>query len=105
MQYLTNNCLSSVAFSQDDIAKIIQNLVSGKVYGHDNISICMLKICGYAIYELFTIIFKQCVDTGIFPSERKKGNIVPIHKKGDKQILKIIVQYRYSLFVEKFLND
>ena len=88
MQYLTNNRLSSVAFSQDDIAKIIQNLTSGKVQGHDNISIRMLKICGSAIYKLLAIIFKQCVDKGIFPSEWKKGNIVPIHKKGDKQTLK-----------------
>ena len=88
IQYLTNNRLSSITFSQDDIAKIIQNLDSGKAHGHDNISIRMLKICGSAIYKPLAIIFKQCVDTGIFPSEWKKGNIVPIHKKGDKQILK-----------------
>ena len=48
----------------------------------------MLKICGSATYKPLAIIFKQCVDTGIFPSEWKKGNIVPIHKKGDKQTLK-----------------
>ena len=48
----------------------------------------MLKICGSAIYKPLAIIFKLCVDTGIFPSEWKKGNIVPIHKKGDKQTLK-----------------
>ena len=88
MQYLTNNRLSSVTFSQDDIAKIIQNLDSGKAHGHDSISIHILKICGSAIYEPLAIIFKQCVDTGIFPSEWKKGNIVPIHKKDDKQTLK-----------------
>ena len=34
------------------------------------------------------MIFKQCADTCIFPSEWKKGNIVPIHKRGDKQTLK-----------------
>ena len=50
MQYLANNRLSSITFSQDDIAKIIQNLDSGKAHGHDNISIRMLKICGSAIY-------------------------------------------------------
>ena len=33
------------------------------------------------------MIFKQCIETGVFPSEWKKANIVPIHKKGDKQTL------------------
>ena len=33
------------------------------------------------------MIFKQCIETGAFPSEWKKVNIVPIHKKGDTQIL------------------
>ena len=83
MQCLTSNYLSSVTFSQDEIAKIIQNLDSVKAHGHDNISIRMLEICGSAIYKLLSIIFKQCVDAGIFPYEWKKGNIVPIHKKGE----------------------
>ena len=69
IQYLANNRLSSVTFSQDDIAKIIQNLDSGKAHGHNNISMHMLKIFGSAIYEPLAIIFKQCVDTGIFPFE------------------------------------
>ena len=59
-----------------------------KAHGHDNISIRMLKMCGSAIYKPLVIIFKKCLDTGIFPSEWKKGNIVPIHKNGDKQTLK-----------------
>ena len=29
----------------------------------------------------------QCIETGVFPFKRKKTNIVPIHKKGDKQTL------------------
>ena len=48
----------------------------------------MLKICGSAVYMPLPIIVKRCVDTCIFPSEWKEGNIVPIHKKGDKQTLK-----------------
>ena len=84
---MTDNRLSSVNFSQDDIAKIIQNLDPNKAHGHDNISIRMLKICGSSIYKPLEMIFKQCTETGVFPSEWKKANIVPIHKKGDKQTL------------------
>ena len=83
--HLTDNRLSSVSFSQDDIAKIIQNLDPNKAHGHDNISIHMLKICGSSIYKPLEMIFKQCIETGVFPSEWKKANIVPIHKKGDKK--------------------
>ena len=67
--YLTDNHLSSVRFSQDDIANIIQNLDPNKAHGHDNISICMLKICGSSIYKPLEIIIKLCIKTGIFPSE------------------------------------
>ena len=34
------------------------------------------------------MIFKQSTEAGVFPSEWKKANIVPTHKKGDKQALK-----------------
>ena len=52
---------------------------------HDNLSICMLKIWGNSICVPLEMIFKQAVLTGVFPSEWKKGNIVPIHKKDGKQ--------------------
>ena len=77
----------------------------GKAHDHDNISICMLKICRSTICKPLAIIFEYCVDAGIFSSEWNKGNTVPIHKKVIDKQWKIIVQYRYSLFTEKFLND
>ena len=48
----------------------------------------MLKTCGLAIFKPLAITFKQCVGAGVFPPEWKKGNTVPIHKKGDKQTLR-----------------
>ena len=33
------------------------------------------------------LIFNDCLVNGIFPSVWKKGNIVPVHKKSDKQRL------------------
>ena len=84
----TDNGLSGVTFSQDDTGKTIQNLNADKAHGHDNINIRMLNICGSSIYGSLELIFKEVLSTGLFPSNWKKGNIVSIHKKGDKQILK-----------------
>ena len=97
--------LSSVSFSQDDIAKIIQNLNPNKAHGHDNISICMLKVCCSSIYKLQQMIFKQCIETGVFPSEWIKANIVPIHKKGDKQALEDYRPVSLLPISEKSLKD
>ena len=70
----------AVTFSQDNIGKIIQNLKPNKTHDHNNISIRMLKTCGSSIYGPLELIFKDALRTGLFPSNWKKGNIVPIHK-------------------------
>ena len=59
-----------------------------KAYGHSSISILMLKICGSTIYRPVEMAFKDAQSTGLFLSEWTKGNIAPIHKKGDKLVLK-----------------
>ena len=83
-----DNRLSTVTFSQYYIAKIIQDLNPNKSHGQDNISIRMLKICGSSINGPLQLIFKEALSNGLFPSNWKKGNIAPIHKKGNKPILK-----------------
>ena len=88
INYTTEKRLSTVTLSVEAIGKIIQNLDSNKGHGYDYVSICMLKICGDSIDEPLEIIFRQALLTGVFPSEWKKGNIVPVHKKSDKQNIK-----------------
>ena len=48
----------------------------------------MMKVCGPSIYKSLEKNFSQCLETGVFPSEWKKHNIVPVHIKGEKQTLK-----------------
>ena len=67
---LPDNLLSYLSFSQDGIAKLIQNLDPNKAHGHDNISMRMLKICS-SIYKPLEIILKHWIETGVFPSEWK----------------------------------
>ena len=43
----------------------------------------MLKICGNSIYKPLQLIFRSCIENGKFPSEWKKTNVVPVHKKGN----------------------
>ena len=52
------------------------------------ISIRMIKICDTSIYRPLKLIFQSCLESGKFPIEWKKENMVPVHNKGDKQILK-----------------
>ena len=64
---------------------ISQNIVSlTKSHGHDRISIRMIKMCDKSILKPLMIIFRNCLNDGIFPMSWKKANITPIHKKGDK---------------------
>ena len=84
----TSESLTTIDFSNNDILKIIRNSVPNKAHGHDMISIRMVEICNYSICKSLKLIFQSCLESGKFPSEWKKANVVPIHKKGDKQILK-----------------
>ena len=43
--------------------------------------------CGDSLCSPLEMIFNDCLANGIFPSDWKKGNIVPVHKKNDKQRL------------------
>ena len=77
--------LTSINFSDNDILKIIRSLDINKAHGHDDISVRMVKICDDSIKKPLSIIYKNCIKTGIYPNAWKKSNIVPVHKKGDKQ--------------------
>ena len=83
---LTKNYL--IIFDSEDNGKVISGLDPNKAHGHDMISIRMLKICGESIHQPLEPIFQASLNDERFPSEWKKANVVPIHKKDDKQILK-----------------
>ena len=88
LEYLTQSRLSLITFSNDDIAKMIQNLDPNKAHCHDQISIRKLQHCSNSRCKPLEIIFKRCLETSMFPNDRKKSNVVPVFKKDNKQILK-----------------
>ena len=48
----------------------------------------MIKICDTSICRPLKLIFQSCLESGRFPIEWKNTNVVPVHKKCNKQILK-----------------
>ena len=48
----------------------------------------MIELCGVNITLPLSIIFKNIINTGIFPTLWKSANITPVHKKDSKQVLK-----------------
>ena len=47
-----------------------------------------IRICGVSFCKPLKLIFRSCLVIGKSPTEWKKANVVPLHKKGDKQNLK-----------------
>ena len=52
------------------------------------INIRVIKIRDSSICRPLKLIFQACVESGKFPNEWKKANVVPVHKNSDKQVLK-----------------
>ena len=84
---LTKNTLSYCDFSKTEILKILNNQVSNKAHAHDMITIRMLKQFGEPVCRPLNVILKRCIRTAMFPLEWKKPNVVPIHKRDEKQII------------------
>ena len=70
--FLTENHLSNVQISNENIIKIINNLDPNIAHGHDMVSIRMLKLCGLSLCKPFSIIFKSCFSQIKFLMEWKK---------------------------------
>ena len=80
--------IKEVNFTPDDITKHIKKLNSNKSHGHDNIPIRIIKIFGHSISNPLFKIYSNCIKSGYFPKEWKKGNIIPVYKKNEKNLIK-----------------
>ena len=48
----------------------------------------MIQLCGKAIVEPLQIVFLPFLEEGVYPDDWKKSNVVPIHKKESKDLIK-----------------
>ena len=80
--------LNKISFKDSDITSIIKSLKPTKAHGADNISIRIIQLCGHSITFPLTLIFNFSLKTGTFPDTWKMANIIPVHKKEEKNIVK-----------------
>ena len=80
--------LSGVKITEEKNLSIILSLNPKKAHGWDDISINMIKLCDIETVKPLYLIYKECLETGRFPSSWKKANVLPIHKKENRQLKK-----------------
>ena len=96
----TNNILDTIAFSKEEVYKIIKNLDPNKAHGHDMISIPMIKLCCISIWKPLEIIFHNCLSSCKFPFEWRRQMLFLHLKKAT-----IIAQFLFSRSAVKCLNS
>ena len=80
-------------FNETSIFNLLKQTNPNKSQGPDSIGGYLLKNCAHSISSPLVIIFNISFHTGSIPTEWKTANIVPIHKKGDKNCIKTITQF------------
>ena len=85
--FVTQAKLGSLDFTEGEILKTIRALNINKAHGHDDFSIRMIKICDKSLLKPLLILFKNSLKLSYYPDIWKKSNIIPAHKKNDKQLL------------------
>ena len=86
--FLTQSRLCTLDFNENEILKIIRALNVHKAHGHDDISIRMIQICDRTLLKPLIIIFQNSVKYSYYQDISKRSNVIPVHKKSDKQLVK-----------------
>ena len=76
--------LQDISLSPCEFAAALRSLDVSKATGPDEISARLLKETTEQIAPSLTLLYNKSLETGVFPDEWKLANIVPIHKKDNK---------------------
>ena len=81
---LTDNSLSQIICTEQEIEKTIEVLNPNKASGDDGISHKMLRGVSKSVSKPLCILMNRSFEEGIYPDIWKIVNVIPIFKKGDK---------------------
>ena len=73
--------MPNMSLSINEVANCLATLDTSKACGPDNIPPCLLKECTNQIAPSLCALFNISLRTARIPSEWKKANVTPVHKK------------------------
>ena len=82
----TTTLINDFVISEERILNIIRSLNPNKAHGWDEISVRMIKLSDVSLVLPLKIIFTNCLRRGLFPEIWKYANVVPVHKKNEKNL-------------------
>ena len=85
--------LEDITLTPDHVAAVLRTLDNDKAHGPDGIPARLLTETASVIAPSLCDLFNKSLRTGVVPREWKLANVVPVFKKGDKEMLKITDQY------------
>ena len=88
--YKINVKINSFPVNQNDISLIIKTFNAKRAHDWDNISIKIIQICGDPIALPLLLLFATTLKEKKFLDLWKKLNVVPVHKKEEKNIKKLL---------------
>ena len=83
---VTMTLITDFVIPEEKILNIIRSLNPNKAHGWDEISVRMIKLSDDALVLPLKTIFINCLRRGLFPEIWKHANVVPVHKKNEKNV-------------------
>ena len=87
LEFRTDSRLNEIIINEHNVLKALKQINPNKASGPDGISGRLLLETADSICKPLSLLFNKSLQSGIFPSEWKKANITPVHKKQDKSVL------------------
>ena len=84
---LSDSRLDSIVLSEKEVLDILKVIDTSKATGPDKISPRMLKEAGMSIVPSLTRLLNMSLSQSKFPSQWKKANVNPLHKKNEKTVM------------------
>ena len=83
--FFTQSRLGPLEFNEGEILQIIRALNINKVYGHDDISIRMIKICERSLLKPLIVLSRKSIKSFCYRNNWRKSNIIPFQKNKTKK--------------------